>query len=30
LGLKVLGTGFPADMVDDEPEEPGYEVVARR
>lgn len=30
LGLKVLGAGFPADMVDDEPEEPGYEVVPRR
>ena len=30
LGVKVLGTGFPADMVDDEPEEPGYEVVPRR
>jgi 3-hydroxyisobutyrate dehydrogenase len=30
LGLKVLGTGFPADMVDDEPEEPGYEVVPGR
>lgn len=30
LGLKVLGTGFPAQMVDDEPEEPGYEVVPRR
>lgn len=30
LGLKVLGSGFPADMVDDEPEEPGYEVVPRR
>jgi 3-hydroxyisobutyrate dehydrogenase len=30
LGIKVLGTGFPADMVDDEPEEPGYEVVPRR
>ena len=30
LGLKVLGTGFPADMIDDEPEEPGYEVVPRR
>ena len=29
-GVKVLGTGFPAEMVDDEPEEPGYEVVARR
>jgi 3-hydroxyisobutyrate dehydrogenase len=30
LGIKVLGTGFPADMVDDEPEESGYEVVAKR
>jgi 3-hydroxyisobutyrate dehydrogenase len=30
LGIKVLGTGFPAEIVDDEPEEPGYEVVARR
>ncbi len=30
LGIKVLGTGFPAGMVDDEPEEPGYEVVPRR
>ena len=30
LGLKVLGSGFPADMVDDEPEEPGYEVIPRR
>ena len=30
LGLKVLGTGFPADMVDDEPEEPGYEVIPPR
>jgi 3-hydroxyisobutyrate dehydrogenase len=30
VGIKVLGTGFPADMVDDEPEEPGYEVVPRR
>jgi 3-hydroxyisobutyrate dehydrogenase len=30
LGLRVLGTGFPADMIDDEPEEPGYEVVANR
>ena len=30
LGIKVLGTGFPAQMVDDEPEEPGYEVVPRR
>ncbi|MEP0073189.1 MAG: NAD(P)-dependent oxidoreductase [Marinomonas sp.] len=24
--VKVLGEGFPAQMVDDEPEEPGYEV----
>ena len=30
LGLKVLGTGFPDQMVDDEPEEPGYEVVLKR
>jgi 3-hydroxyisobutyrate dehydrogenase len=30
LGLKVLGVGFPAEMVDDEPEERGYEVVAKR
>jgi 3-hydroxyisobutyrate dehydrogenase len=30
LGIKVLGTGFPAEMVDDEPEEPGYEVVPKR
>ncbi len=29
-GVKVLGEGFPAEMVDDEPEAPGYEVVARR
>jgi 3-hydroxyisobutyrate dehydrogenase len=29
-GVKVLGEGFPAEMVDDEPEERGYEVVARR
>lgn len=25
--IKVLATGFPAEMHDDEPEEPGYEVV---
>lgn len=25
-GVKVLGKGFPAEMVDDEPEAPGYEV----
>ena len=30
LGIKVLGTGFPDQMVDDETEEPGYEVVPRR
>jgi len=30
LGLKVLGTGFPDQMFDDEPEEPGYEVVPNR
>jgi 3-hydroxyisobutyrate dehydrogenase len=29
-GVKVLGTGFPAQMVDEEPEAPGYEVVPRR
>ena len=26
-GLSILADGFPADMVDDEPEAPGYEVV---
>ena len=26
-GIKVLGNNFPADMVDDEPEEPGAEIV---
>jgi 3-hydroxyisobutyrate dehydrogenase len=30
LGIKVLGTGFPAEMVDDEPEEAGFEVVPKR
>ena len=30
LGIKVLGTGFPAQMVDDEAEEAGYEVVPGR
>jgi 3-hydroxyisobutyrate dehydrogenase len=30
LGIKVLGTGFPDQMVDDEPEEPGYEVTPKR
>ena len=29
-GLKVLGTGFPATMVDDLPKEPGFEVVPGR
>jgi 3-hydroxyisobutyrate dehydrogenase len=28
-GLSVLGEGFPAEMVDDEPEAPGAEVVPR-
>lgn len=26
-GLYTLAPGFPAEMADDEPEEPGYEVV---
>lgn len=26
-GLEILAPGFPAELVDDEPEEPGYEVV---
>jgi len=29
-GLEVLAPGFPPEMVDDEPEEPGYEVVPAR
>ncbi|MDV7141636.1 NAD(P)-dependent oxidoreductase [Tropicimonas sp. TH_r6] len=29
-GLDIRAPGFPAEMVDDEPEEPGYEVVPRR
>ena len=29
-GLSILAPGFPAVLVDDEPEERGYEVVARR
>ncbi len=29
-GTEILATGFPAEMVDDEPEEPGYEVVVDR
>ena len=28
-GIQVLGEGFPAQMVDDEPEAPGYEVFPR-
>ncbi|MEM1318099.1 MAG: NAD(P)-dependent oxidoreductase [Pseudomonadota bacterium] len=28
-GLRVLANGFPAEMLDDEAEEPGYEVVPR-
>lgn len=28
-GLSILADGFPADIVDDEPEEPGYEVIPR-
>ncbi len=28
-GLSILADGFPADIVDDEPEEAGYEVVPR-
>ncbi len=28
-GLSVTANGFPAEMVDDEPEEPGYEVVPK-
>ena len=29
-GLDIRAPGFPAEMVDDEPEEPGYEVVPNR
>ena len=29
-GVRVLGTGFPAQMVDDSPKEPGFEVVVRK
>ena len=28
-GLSILAPGFPAEMTDDEPEEPGYEVIAK-
>ncbi|MEM9717206.1 MAG: NAD(P)-dependent oxidoreductase, partial [Pseudomonadota bacterium] len=26
-GQDITATGFPAEMIDDEPEEPGYEVI---
>ena len=29
-GLDITAPGFPAEMIDDEPEEPGYEVVPPR
>ncbi|MDA4846572.1 NAD(P)-dependent oxidoreductase [Hoeflea poritis] len=29
-GLEILAPGFPAEMIDDEPEEPGYEIVPKR
>ena len=29
-GLDITAPGFPAEMVDDEPEEPGYEIVPNR
>jgi len=29
-GLDIRAAGFPAEMLDDEPEEPGYEVVPQR
>ena len=29
-GLDIRAPGFPAEMTDDEPEEPGYEVVVKR
>lgn len=29
-GLSILAPGFPQELIDDEPEEPGYEVVVRR
>ncbi len=28
--VQVLGTGFPAEMIDDEPEAEGYEVITKR
>ena len=29
IGDKILAPGFPAEMLDDEPEEPGYEVIPK-
>jgi 3-hydroxyisobutyrate dehydrogenase len=29
-GLSILAPGFPHELIDEEPEEPGYEVVVRR
>lgn len=29
-GLSITAPGFPQELIDDEPEEPGYEVVVRR
>ena len=29
MGFECLADGFPREMLDDEPEEPGYEVVPR-
>ena len=29
-GLSILADGFPQDLVDDEPEERGHEVVSRQ
>ena len=29
-GLSVLADGFPAEILDDEPEESGYEIVPNR
>ncbi|MEM8699277.1 MAG: NAD-binding protein, partial [Pseudomonadota bacterium] len=29
-GLEIHAPGFPAEIMDDEPEEPGFEVVVRR
>ena len=29
-GLSILADGFPAEILDDEPEEPGYEIVPNR